>query len=329
MRILAVKLSSLGDLFHSLPAVHNLKVGLDARVDWLTQSDYAELVACFSDVDRVLRFPRRGFPSGLGRFVGELRAAAYDYVIDFQGLLKSAVLTRAARGRQRIGPSFHREGSRLFYSSVAGKPNRDRHAVEQNLDVVRFLGLERIDPVFPVDFPQVALAAGRPRVAVVPVSRWPTKNWPPACFAQVARRLQRVRGASVFLLGGARDAGVCEQIRRELEGDAENLAGRCSLVQSGGVLREMDLLIANDSGPVHMAAAVHTPALVLFGPTDPSRTGPYGEGHRVLTAPVPCRPCFSRVCRRPGIPCLTQITPERAGDMALEMLANRADSQKS
>jgi ADP-heptose:LPS heptosyltransferase len=83
----------------------------------------------------------------------------------------------------------------------------------------------------------------------------------------------------------------------------------------------MDLLISNDSGPVHMAAAVGTPTLVVFGPTDPVRTGPYGQGHRVLSAGLPCQPCFSRVCRRGAPACLDAITPRQMAQAAEEMLA--------
>jgi len=88
----------------------------------------------------------------------------------------------------------------------------------------------------------------------------------------------------------------------------------------GGYLAAMDLVVANDSGSVHMAAAVGTPSVVVFGPTDPRRTGPYGEGHCVVAAEAPCRPCFKRVCRVNGRPCLEQLAPQRVIDAALGLL---------
>jgi heptosyltransferase-1 len=109
MKILVVKLSSLGDLFHPLPAVRCLKRELGAEIHWVVQEEYAGLVACFSDVSRVIRFPRRGFAAAGRAFVSELRRDRYDIAIDFQGLLKSALTTRMARAERRIGPSFHRE----------------------------------------------------------------------------------------------------------------------------------------------------------------------------------------------------------------------------
>ena len=139
MRILIVKLSSLGDLFHSLPTVHALHVGLDATVDWVVQEEYAELVSCFSNVVRVIPFSRKAFFSQLFSLYSDLRLEDYDFVIDLQGLMKSAFVTMLARGKRKIGPSFNRECSRILYPEIAGKFNINRHAVEQNQDVLRYL----------------------------------------------------------------------------------------------------------------------------------------------------------------------------------------------
>jgi len=320
MKILAVKLSSMGDLFHALPAVHNLKIGLAARIDWVVNEEYVELVKCFDDVDRVVPFSRKAFLSTLGPFLRELRSETYDCVIDFQGLMKSALITVSAAAPRRIGPSFHRECSRLFYTEVAGRRDKDRHAVEENLDVVRHLGVDLLEPRFPVSFPDRCLDDRHPRVGFVPSSRWPSKNWPVNCYVDLAKRLKTTVDATVFLFGGPADAPVCDAVEKGVGEGVVNLAGRIGLVELGAYLKEMDLLVANDSGPVHMAAAIGTPALVVFGPTDPKRTGPYGAQHRVATTSIPCRPCFSRSCKRPGVPCLEGVTPERVSETALEML---------
>jgi lipopolysaccharide heptosyltransferase I len=326
MRLLVVKMSSLGDLFHALPAVHSLAIGLEADIDWVVHKDYVDLVRCFTDVDRVIAFHRRGFLAHWRPFLRELRAEEYDVIVDLQGLLKSAMVCALARGKRRVGPSFHREGARLAYSEIAGTRNKNRHAVEENLDVVRHLGLPVLEPAFRVDFPSQQVVEKKPRVAILPVSRWPTKNWPVACFAEVAQRLQSAVDACVYLFGAAEDAPACKTIEGSLEGRTVSLAGQGSLADMGGMLKEMDLLIANDSGPVHMAVAVGTPALVVFGPTDPVRTGPYGKGHRVARTSLPCQPCFSRACRREGIPCLEGVTPEQVAEMALDVLAGREGS---
>lgn len=128
-RLLVVKLSSMGDLFHALPAVHCMKLGLNATVDWAVQEEYAALVRCFTDIDRVIPVSRRAFVARFPSFLRELRACRYDLVVDLQGLLKSAVVGMLARGGRNIGPSFHREGAWVFYSSVAGERNKRRRGI--------------------------------------------------------------------------------------------------------------------------------------------------------------------------------------------------------
>jgi heptosyltransferase I len=321
MRILIIKLSSLGDVFHALPAVRNLKVELNASIDWVTTSAYVDLVSCFDDVDNVIGFPRNHFFKHFREFRASLRQRDYDMVIDLQGLLKSSVVARLARSKQRIGPSFHREGSRLFYTSVAGARNKDRHAVLENLDIIRHLELEEHAPVFPVSFPTPSIPLPpSPRVAICSTSRWPSKNWPLDRFAAVAKELQQSLNASIVLLGGPDEIDVCHQIEAALPKPCTNLAGKTKLPEMGGILKAMDLLIANDSGPVHMSAAVGTQALVVFGPTNPDRTGPFGDIHRVIKTAFPCQPCHRRTCEKPDMPCINGVKVFNVVAAAKEML---------
>ena len=131
MKILVVKLSSLGDLFHALPAVRALKHGLKADVDWVTHTAYADLVKCFSDVRHTIGFSRREWARQWRPFLRELRRERYDLIVDLQGLTKSALVGWFARGTRRIGPSHHRELSRFFYHEVVGHWDKNRHAVEE------------------------------------------------------------------------------------------------------------------------------------------------------------------------------------------------------
>lgn len=325
MRILIVKLSSLGDLCHALPAVHGLKAGLKADVDWVTQSEYVELVRCFEDVADVIPFDRRGFPRGAWAFLRRLRLRSYDLVVDLQGLMKSAIVARLARGRRILGPSFHREGSGILYHAVAGLRNRERHAVEENLDAVRFLGLPVPPARFPLRVPSVARPEGQPRVALFPFSRRAIKNWPEERYIHLGRRLRDERGAHLFLMGGQDDYPACAEVEKALNADGRqpavaNLAGRTRLVETAGWLSAMDLVIGNDSGPIHLAAAQGVPVLALFGPTDPRRTGPYGDRHRVLVSGVPCRPCHERTCRYGSTACMDSIGVDEVFHAAAAML---------
>lgn len=281
-RILIIKMSSLGDLFHALPAVHLIKQHTGAAVDWVVHDIYAELAGCFTDVERVIAFPRRNFWGQRAAFVTELRRQRYDLALDMQGLLKSALVMRSVRADRRIGPSFSREGSRFFYDAVSGPRNKKRHAVEENLDTVRFLGLP-VGPVeFPVRFPKIDLAGPRPQVGLLPCSRRADKNWPPERFAEVARALREKAEAHIVLLGSPADRPVCDALARSVGEGVTNLCGKTTMLELGGAVRALDLLITVDSGPMHVAAAVGTPTVAVFGPTDPVKTGPYGPLHRVV-----------------------------------------------
>ena len=322
-RILVVKLSALGDLFRPLPAVHAIKTALNARIDWVTADSYCDLVGCFEDIERVIPFHRHACFRHLPSFLRELRRVRYDLVLDFQGLLKSALVTRMARGRRRVGPSYRREGAGLFYSEVAtGSGVATRHAVDVCLDLVRHLELPLQAPCFPVAFPPAGLDTPHPRVGLLPRSRWVTKDWPLEHYAALGKQLRAAGPVSLYLLGGPEDRATCDRLATLIGGSVINLCGQMRLVETGGVLAELDLLVANDSGPLHMAAACGTPCLAPFGPTDAVRTGPHGAGHRVLTADVACRPCFSRTCHLPVQTCMRDITPERMVEAALELLAS-------
>lgn len=325
MRVLVVKLSSLGDLFHALPAVAQMKNALGAEVDWVTNQGYADLVRRFDPVRHVIPFPRKNFCAGLRPFLEHLRREEYDYVFDMQGLLKSALAARAARARKRIGPSFHREGSHFFYDAVTGPRNKNRHAVEENLDLLDFLGITRGPATFPVQFdlPE-GLPADKAHVGLIPCSRWKTKNWPPEHFIELAKSLSDE--AHLYVFGAPEDRAVCHRIVEE-SGDGNRVIDMCAkttMTELGGWLSTMDLVITVDSGPMHIAAATGTPVLAIFGATDHRRTGPYGELHRVLhREDLACRPCLSRTCRlkERDIRCLSGLAPGTVITAARDMLA--------
>lgn len=330
MRILIVKLSSFGDILHVLPTAHALREQTGATLDWVVHPEFASLVRTFADVDEVLTFPRHHVLRDFRASVRALRAREYDMAVDLHGLFKSGLVTRLARAKRRIGPSYSREFSWLFYGERAGRMDRSRHAADQAMDVLDHLGLKRPPPdaaassaFRPVE---VALPPGSPRVAFAPISRWKTKNWPVEHFARLARLLAASRpGIAILVLGGKSDAPVGDAIAAAAPpGVVHNLCGRTSIAESIALLGKCDLLIANDTGPVHMAAATGTRCLVLFGPTRPDWTGPYGPGHRVLMAHLPCQPCLKRTCRRGDFACMMALSPAQVLEAAEEMLPSPA-----
>ncbi len=284
MKILIVKTSSLGDLFHAVPTVHLLKQAFDAEINWVVNTEYTGLVECFTDVRKVIPFPRKGLIKNMGVFKEVLQQETYDLVIDLQGLLKSAFVCRMAKrskGAKILGPSFQREGAHFLYSAVVGRKDKNRHAVNENLDVLRYLDKSDGPVEFPITFPAVDFPCldQHPVVVFAPCSRHAAKNWPAKRFVELGEKLN----AQIILVGAPDDLETCTWIENKLpEGAATNLCGKTSLLELGGVLQSADLVVTVDSGPMHMASAAGTPCLAIFGPTDPLRVGPFGEQHRIL-----------------------------------------------
>lgn len=325
MRILVVKLSSFGDILHVLPTVHALRLQTNASIDWVVHPEFASLVKCFADVDRVLTFPRHNLMRDLKQSVREIRETEYDIAVDLHGLFKSGMVMHFARARRKIAPSYARELSWLFCGERAGKMNRTRHAAEQAMDTLDYLGLQRPDDggaVASFKPADVSLPPGKVHIAFAPVSRWVTKNWPAAKFAELAKILSaQVKDLSIVVVGGKADFAVGKEIAGAAPGYVTNLCGKTSISESLALLGKCDLLIANDTGPVHMAAAAGTKCLVLFGPTRPDWTGPYGTGHQVMMLDLPCQPCLKRKCRRGDLACLNGISPSDVASRAMSMLA--------
>lgn len=350
MRILVIKLSSLGDILHVLPAVHELRVQLKAEIDWVVHPEFAALVRCFADVDHVLTFPRRHLFRDIKAAVAELRRTKYDLVVDLHGLFKSGIVARLARADRRLAPSYAREGSSIFFGEKAKAPDGSgtctahdtRHAVERAYDSLTALGLQ-VPKTFlraelrPADNRQPTADKSHSQplkrpdaqtlIAFAPVSRWQSKDWPLDKFGAVAKKLiTDMPGAQIVILGGKNDVAAGETIIAAAGKDAAsrlvNLCGKTSIAESLQLLSKADLLIANDTGPVHMAAAVGTHCLVIFGPTREDWTGPYGSGHRVISHNIPCRPCLKRKCPRGDHACMVSITPEEVCAAAREMMGS-------
>lgn len=323
-RILVIKLSSLGDIAHALPAVRALKDRTGAAIDWAVQPEYAGLLACCPDVDRTIAFPRRNVVRGMGPFLRELRRERYDAVVDLQGLLKSAVVARLARGCRRVGPAWAREGAhRLYDAQPARRPGPRGHAVEELMEVVALVapgGTVVPEPRLRVPEDAGAGHSG-PQVAFAPFSRWATKDWPLEKFGELGRRLVAEMGCQIRVVGGRDDAEKGEALARQIGEGARNLCGSTDLPGLCALLKGMDLLVTVDSGPMHWADAMGVPLVAVFGATDPARTGPYRQlAHVVAKDGLPCRPCHARACARGDLACLKTLDVEIVLRKALERL---------
>ncbi len=352
--ILIVKLSALGDVIHTLPALCALRrVYPDARITWLVESAAAGLVEGHPALDRVIVSRRKAVLRGVFRtgtpvadrrravrdlisFLRTLRDTPYDIVLDFQALLKSGILIGTVRGRgvRKIGfdrGMDHAEESHIFLTERIPPVSMEIHALVRNLMMLAPLGIadRRVDyrlPISPADRTRVRerlAAAGirdtRRLVVVNPVAKWETKLWPMERFAALGDRLINECGADLVFTGGPEDRAVTEDICRRMRRPAVNLAGKTTLMQLAALYETSRVLVSTDTGPMHLGAAAGVPVVALFGPTAPWRTGPYGPLHRVIRKPLPCAPCFKRTCNT--FACMAAIGVEDVFTEAARWLA--------
>lgn len=335
-RILLIKPSSLGDIVHALPTVALLRSTFPkAHLAWLVKREWAGLVERAEGVDRAWPVDP-GFAGWLSQ-VSELRAVRFDLVVDLQGLLRSGLMAWLSGCPTRIGFANGREGSSLFYSQQVAVPTADMHAVDRYRLVAAALGAPAgRTPEFrfrslPGDEEQVhallrrhGLSPGTPWIAMNVSARWPTKRWPPEYFAQAADRLQQDGAGPVVLCGGPGDRSDVEAVKQLMRTMPIDVTGETPVGLLPALLKSAAVLVTNDSGPMHVAAAVGTPIVAVFGPTSPVRTGPYGAGHTVLTHDVPCRPCYSRRCLNSvERECLVSIAPGKVVEAVHEQLTRR------
>jgi heptosyltransferase I len=172
---------------------------------------------------------------------------------------------------------------------------------------------------------RTGLRAGSSWIAMNVSARWPTKRWPIESFAAVADRLYEEGMGPVVLIGGPDDRADAQTVKAlTKKSSMRDATGLTPLGLLPALLQSASLLLTNDSGPMHVAAAVGTPVIALFGPTSAARTGPYGKNHRVLARQLPCSPCFSRHCRNPvERECLTGIAPAEVVEAVRGQLAAR------
>lgn len=328
-RILIVKPSSLGDVVNALPTLAALRRRFpSSHIAWLVKRQWAGLLRRVEGVDEV--WPVVPTLWGWLSQIPRLRAAGFDLVVDLQGLLRSGAVARLSGCATRIGFADGREGSPWFYTHrVAVPPMRESHAVDRNLRVAAALGAatdgaaefslrptsedrERIGTLLRETGLAQGKGRGREWIALNVSARWATKRYPEDSFAAVADLIETNGWGPVGFIGGPEDRTAVASVLARMKTRAVNLTGLTSIDLLPALLESAAVLVTNDSGPMHVAAAVGTPVVALFGPTSPVATGPYGQGHLVLQSRIPCSPCFSRRCRNEvERECLRTLSPEQ------------------
>ncbi len=320
-RILIVKPSSLGDVFHVFPAVARLyELFPEAEFDWLIHPSFSEALDYSpAPVSRKIIFNRRKLSkltTMLPEFIAlskELRKRPYDYVFDFQGLFRSALFSRIARGKV-VGFARPRESiARWFYHRWC-KVNLHLHAVRRNqLLVERFFHTgamrtavkinsnETYSKTLTAKMEQIGLKPGKHLIGISPGARWESKTFPPELFAKVIMLISEMEPEAEFVIMGAPADQKNAEAIRQMSGSAKvySLAGATSLGELVELINRCDLLLANDSGPVHIAAAAGVPVVCFYGPTNPNLTGPFGDIHTIFQrGDLSCIKCMRRKCSK-------------------------------
>jgi len=313
LKILLLKPSSLGDVIQALPVLRLLKRHWpSAQIHWWLDSALVPLLEDDPDLAGVVRFERRRWTRPrhwpeMFRTIRWLRKQDFDLVIDLQCLARTAIVAWLANGKKLVGLDEVREGARGFYDLVVPRKSFYTHAADWYLAVLPLLGVP-LDPPFEWLPQRPAVAADIRRkwpgppgasrwVALQPGARWRNKRWPAEYFAELVRQLALQHPDLRFvILGDQGDQSLGEIVARAAPERCLNLGGQTSLPEMVEWIRRSDLLITNDTGPMHAAAAMHKPLVALFGPTEPRRTGPYGQLENVVRLDLPCSPCLRSTC---------------------------------
>lgn len=334
--ILVVKLSAIGDVVHALPVSHALKKCFpEARITWVVEKPAYDLLLNNPYIDEIIIFDKPNFKSLGGlwrnapRFIGLLRSRRFDVALDLQALFKGAAIAYCSGAPLRLVYCDTREKSEWLSKRVCG-PNQKGHIVQRYLDVVRGLGCEVGEPVFPIvitdeEIKRAAaiakhggLAIGQQYAILSPGANWPNKRWPPESFSALADRLYN-DGIIPVLTGGPGDRRISEDIISHTAIPPVDLTGRTSLKQLSYIIREAKAFVGGDTGPMHLAAALGTPVVALHGPTDIIRNGPYGDKNRAIVASRECAGCWRRKCPK-GLDCLEQISVDAVYAAICEVL---------
>lgn len=347
-KILILRLSAVGDVIRTLPAVSALREYYPRSfITWVVEEPSKSLLESQPEIDEVILFPRKRWGDGIRSarriwktvaemwsFVFGLRRRGFDVALDFHGILKSGLLSFFSGAPKRIGYDRRstKEGNFLFSNIKVELPRERIGRFERNLRLLKGIGLDVKERKYdfhvpPEDreyigsfFKASSASLKNPLIAIHPGTSQKTsyKRWMPLQYARLADRLIReLRGAVIFTWGADERRWV-EEIQEEMR-ESSILSPRTeTLTQLAEVYRHCDLYIGGDTGPMHIASLMGIPVVVIYGPTDPIVNEPFGK-HQKVRKDVGCNPCRSRSCRE--LTCLQMITADDVFKATEEILS--------
>lgn len=349
LKILIVRLSAIGDVIHSLPAVSCLRKRFpDAVISWVVEDKAADVILNNPILDKVYVVPKkkwkqRGFSfQNIKEFcslIKEIRSDGYDIAIDLQELFKSGIITFLSGAKRRIAHAGTREFAEFFVNEKL--PAHDifdpkKLIIQRYLEPAAYLGADinniefslppaTDETVTKVDKLFKQVDTSKPVIAFSPATIWPTKHWIESYWSELLDLLSS--NNTVIFLGSNNDTAMIQRIiDNSTSQNIVSFAGQTDLFDLMEIFRRTDILVAPDTGPAHIANAVGKPAIVtIFGPTSHKRSCPVGEQHNSVSLDLACQPCFRRKCNRSEnqMVCMKGIKPETIFEIITEKLSHK------
>ena len=326
---LVIRLSSLGDIIHTLPAFAALRKAFPGtRIAWLVEKAGKDILDLVPRIDEIIVVRSKGW---LRRLRDRNRTA-----LDFQGLLKSAAAARLSGARRRIGfakANLREPAAGVFYTEQAREADENRHVIARNLGLLENLGIIAGGWEFPIEIPP-NLRAGvvgkikelgfspPSRIVIINVgAAWETKRWTADKWASVLNGLKTPNIFPLILWGTDIERGIARDLAAKTGAVP---APFMSIPEVLALIEQSDLLLSGDTFALQAACALGTPVVGIFGPTNPARNGPFGPRDKTLHLPIPCHPCYKRECSR--LECLSRLDPDRVAEQAEKVLKDNDGS---
>src|SRR6266545_3003647 len=321
-RILVVKLRYVGDVLLATPVLSRLREGFPkAHLTMLVNPGTEDVIRGHPALDDVLVVERRNL-AWQRCFIRALRARRFDLVVDLTDSDRSAILSRLTGAPIRLGYNSEDRWRGALYTQIVKADRFAMHQVRYHLAATEALGLSGPppDPVLTISakasssvdhlLQSVGVESARPLVCLHPGARWWFKAWPAERYAALAELIQTQTPVQALFLGGDQERSLESRIADGMKTPFHSIIGKTSLRALAAVLERAALMVSNDNGPMHMAAALRVPVVGLFGPSDPAVWGPWGDGHRTFYKGLDCRGCFHPDCFRGEQNCMRLITLE-------------------
>ena len=336
-RILIVNVNWVGDVLFSTPFIRAVReANPDAYIACLLHPRCSQMLETNPRINKIIIYDEEGIHKSLlgkWRLIQKLKSKKFDAVFLLHRSFTKALITYLAGIKERIGyPTKNRGG---ILTRTVEEASEELHKVEYFLNIARSVGIEAKDPSYEF-FVQDAdrkfvgnmlqkegVSDKDPLIVLCPAGNWGPKRWPREKFARLGDELAGKFGARIVLSAARKDAGLVKDISSVMSIVPVNAAGKTDLKQLGALLERAALVVANDTGPMHMAVAVGAKTIALFGPTSPGLTGPYGAGnYKVIFKNDKCEvPCYDITCK--DFTCMEAIRVEDVINLADEMLAKR------